>query len=141
MTTPASDSTPFSRKIILSLATKDVARARAFFTALGFTENKQFSGENCVCIVMSETISAMITTERQFTSLSPKPVCDTSKSLEVLISLTCRSRAEVDETIRKALAAGGSVFEDAEDHGSMYMHSFIDPDGHGWNLIHMQETA
>ncbi len=51
------------------------------------------------------------------------------------------SRAEVDETIAKALAAGGSVFEEAEDHGFMYAHSFIDPDGHGWNLIHMAETA
>jgi predicted lactoylglutathione lyase len=141
MTAQASTSTPFSRKIILTLATKDIGLARAFYTALGFTENEQFSGENCVCIVMSETISAMFMAESQFANFSPKPVCDTSKSLEVLISLTCRSRTEVDETIQKALTAGGSVFEDAEDHGAMYMHSFIDPDGHGWNLIHMEETA
>lgn len=134
-------SQPFTRKIIITLATKDVVRARAFYTSLGFTENEQFSGEHCVCIVMSETISAMIMAEAQFAGFSPKPACDTSKALEVLVSLTCRSRAEVDETIRKALDAGGSVFEDAEDHGSMYMHSFIDPDGHGWNLIHMAETA
>ena len=47
----------------------------------------------------------------------------------------------MDDLIRKALAAGGSVFEEAEDHGSMYAHSFLDPDGHGWNLIHLTETA
>jgi predicted lactoylglutathione lyase len=47
----------------------------------------------------------------------------------------------VDDLIAKALAAGGTTFEDAEDHGAMYAHSFLDPDGHGWNLIHMAEAG
>jgi predicted lactoylglutathione lyase len=129
-----------SRTIIIHLSTKDVPRARAFYTALGFAVNEQMSGETHVGIVISDTISAMFSEETTFASFSPKAVCDTSKYLEVLNCLTLGSRAEVDETIAKALAAGGTVFEEAEDHGFMYAHSFIDPDGHGWNLIHMAET-
>jgi predicted lactoylglutathione lyase len=131
---------PFFRKIITGLATKDVPAARAFYTALGFTVNEQMSGESSVCIVMSDTISAMFMAESDFNKFSPKPACDTSRNLEVLLSLTCGSRAEVDDLIQKALKSGGSTFEDAEDHGFMYAHSFIDPDGHGWNLIHVTET-
>lgn len=129
-----------NRTIILHFSTKDVPRARAFYTSLGFTVNEQVSRETCVFIVISDTISAMFSEESLFASFSPRGLCDTSKFLEVLTCLTCDSRTEVDELIQKALAAGGSTFEEAEDHGFMYQHSFLDPDGHGWNLIHMTET-
>ena len=120
-----------SRKIIINLSTKDVHRAQVFYTALGFTVNEQFSGETCVCIVISDTINAMFIAESFFATFSPRAICDTSKFLEVLNCLTCSSRAEVDDIIQKAVNAGGSVFEEAEDHGFMYQHSFLDPDGHG----------
>lgn len=128
-----------NRKIILHFSTRDVRRARAFYTALGFTVNEQLSGETSVGIVMSDTIQVMLTAEPVFLTFSPRGLCDTSKSLEVLSCLTCSSRAEVDDLIMRAVAAGGSTFEEAEDHGSMYCHSFLDPDGHGWNLMHMPE--
>ncbi len=129
-----------SRKIIINLSTKDVQKARAFYTALGFTVNEQCSGETCVCIVISDTIQAMFLVESFFSTLSPRALCDTSQFLEVLNCLSCTSRAEVDELIKRAVDAGGSTFEEAEDHGFMYQHSFLDPDGHGWNLVHMPET-
>jgi uncharacterized protein len=129
-----------NRKIILHFSTKDASGARAFYTALGFTVNEQSSGDTCVCIVISDTISAMFSEESLFSTFSPRAICDTSKFLEVLSCLTCSSRAEVDDMIQSAVAAGGSTFEEAEDHGFMYQHSFLDPDGHGWNLMHMPET-
>jgi len=129
-----------TRTIISHFATKDVPAARAFYTALGFTVDEQMSGETCVGIVLSDHIKVMFSEESTFAKFSPKAICDTSQCLEVLNCLTCASRAEVDELIAKALAAGGTTFEDAEDHGFMYAHSFIDPDGHGWNLIHVAET-
>jgi predicted lactoylglutathione lyase len=130
-----------NRKIILHFSTKDVPRARAFYIALGFTVNEQFSGEGCICIVLSDTISAMFSAESLFSTFSPRAICDTSKFLEVLTCLSCTSRAEVDDMIKRAVAAGGSTFEEAEDHGFMYQHSFLDPDGHGWNLMHMPEAS
>ncbi|HEY3855197.1 MAG TPA: glyoxalase/bleomycin resistance/extradiol dioxygenase family protein [Verrucomicrobiae bacterium] len=129
-----------SRKIVLHFSTKDVHRARAFYTALGFAVNDQLSGEKCVCIVIGDTIQAMFSEESFFATFSPRGICDTSKFVEVLNCLTCASRAEVDDLIKKATAAGGSIFEQAEDHGFMYAHSFIDPDGHAWNLMHIPEA-
>jgi predicted lactoylglutathione lyase len=47
----------------------------------------------------------------------------------------------VDDLVKRAVTAGGSTCEEAEDHGFMYQHSFLDLDGHGWNLFHTAETA
>ena len=128
------------RAIIVHLSTKDVPRARAFYMALGFTVNEGMSGEKHVGIVISETIQLMLSAESVFVTFSPRGLCDTSKSLEVLNCLQCSSRAEIDDLVRKAVAAGGTTVEEAEDHGFMYQHSFLDPDGHACNLFHMTET-
>lgn len=128
------------RAIFVHVSTKDLPRARAFYTALGFTINEGMSGEKHVCIVISETIQLMLSEEAVFATFSPRALCDTSKFLEVLNCLSCSSRAEVDDIVRKAVAAGGSTVEEAEDHGFMYQHSFLDPDGHAWNLFHVTET-
>jgi predicted lactoylglutathione lyase len=128
------------RAIFVHLSTKDVSRARAFYTALGFTVNEGMSGESHVCMIISETIHLMLSAESVFATFSPRAICDTSKALEVLNCLSCSSRVEVDDLVRKAVAAGGTTVEEAEDHGFMYQHSFLDPDGHAWNLFHATET-
>lgn len=128
-----------SRKIFVHLSTKDVSKAQAFYTALGFTRNEQFSGESHVCLVISDTIQLMLSAEPVFATFSPRAVCDTSKYLEVLNCLTCSSRAEVDDMVKKAVEAGGSTCEEAEDLGFMYQHSFLDLDGHAWNLFYAAE--
>lgn len=124
-------------KISINLPVADLARSRAFWKALGYTENPQFTGEGCGGIVISEEIQMMLMTHEMFVKFSPKAVCDTSKFNQVIFCLFCDSRKMVDDMVAKAVAAGGSVFEKAEDHGFMYSHSFIDPDGHGWGLAYM----
>jgi uncharacterized protein len=89
-----------SHKIVIHLSTKDVQKARAFYTALGFTPNEQFSGDTCADIVISDTIQIMLSSESVFSKFSPRAVCDTSKFLEVLNCLSCSSRAEVDTISR-----------------------------------------
>ncbi|MES2599028.1 MAG: VOC family protein [Verrucomicrobiota bacterium] len=130
-----------SRLIFITLPTKDLQRARAFYTALGFTENDKFSGDYCVGIIISDTIQLMLSLESFFATISPRELCDTSKFVSALHCLSCASRAEVDELVKKAVEAGGSTFEEAEDHGFMYQHSFLDPDGNGWALMHMPEMC
>ena len=76
-------------------------------------------------------------THSKFRQFAPKEVCDTSKAAEALFCLYCKSRQEVDDLVAKAVAAGGSTYDKAEDFGFMYTHSFVDPDGHGWGLFHM----
>ena len=79
----------------------------------------------------------MLGTHAKFREFTPKAICDTTQAVEVLINLSCESRQEVDDLVAKAVAAGGSTYDKAEDFGFMYTHSFVDPDGHGWGLFHM----
>src|SRR4029079_9279897 len=89
------------------------------------------------CVVISERIFVMLATHAKFREFTPKAICDTTQAVEVLINLSCETGQEVDELVAKAVAAGGSTYDKAEDFGFMYTHSFVDPDGHGWGLIHM----
>ncbi len=126
-----------NKQIFLNLPVADLARSKAFFQALGYALNPQFSGDGGACVVIGETISVMLATHAKFREFTPKAVCDTSKAVEVLISLSCDSREHVDELVAKALAAGGTTYDKPEDLGFMYSHSFVDPDGHGWGLFHI----
>ncbi len=83
----------------------------------------------------------MLLTEEKFKLFTPKAICDATKHTEVLIALSCRSRAEVDEQARVAVAAGGTIYSEPQDHGFMYSHGFQDLDGHIWELIFMEPNV
>jgi predicted lactoylglutathione lyase len=70
-----------------------------------------------------------------------RAICDATTTTEVLIALTCESRAKVDEMVSKAVSAGGTVHGTAKDHGFMYQHGFQDPDGHIWEPFYMDPDA
>jgi len=129
------------RKIFVNLPIKDMARSRAFFEALGFSFNPQFTNEQGACMVIAEDIYAMLLVEPFFQTFTKKPISDAKKSTEVLVCLSCESRAEVDELVKKALAAGGSAPNAPQDHGFMYGHGFEDLDGHVWELAWMDPQA
>lgn len=128
-------------QVFLTLAVADLQKSVAFFNALGFAKNEAFSDSTAACIVIHDTIAVMLGTHEKFQQFTPKAVCDTSKAVEVLISLRCDSRALVDELVAKALAAGGTTYDEPEDLGFMYSHSFVDLDGHGWGVLHMNTSA
>lgn len=123
--------------IFINLPVADLPRAMVFYQALGYKPNPQFTSDTAGCIVISEVIHLMLLTHAKFREFSPKAICDTSTSLQALFALSCESRAKVDALVANAKAAGGTVFEEARDHGFMYEHSFLDPDGHGWGPFHM----
>jgi predicted lactoylglutathione lyase len=128
-------------QICLNLPVADLPKSKAFFKALGFSENPHVTGDTGAMIVISDSIAVMLATHAKFREFTPKAVCDTSKAVEVLFNLSCESRLEVDSLVAKALAAGGSTYDKPEDLGFMYSHSFVDPDGHGWGLFHMSATS
>ena len=129
-------------QIFVNLPVKNLDKSVAFFTALGYTFNPQFTDKNATCMVVSEDhIYVMLLVEAYFKTFTPKSIADASKSTEVLVCLSCESRAEVDEMVRKAVAAGGTTPTKAQDHGFMYQHGFEDLDGHLWELIYMDKNA
>jgi len=129
------------QQLFFNLPVTDLPRSMAFFTALGFSADPRFAAEGGGCIVVNDTIRVMLLSHARFRDFTPKEVCDTSKAVEVLISLACDTRERVDDLVARALAAGGTTYDEPEDLGFMYSHSFVDPDGHGWGLLHMAAPA
>lgn len=128
-------------KIFVNLPVKNLKKSIEFFTKLGYTFNAQFTDETATCMIVSEDIFVMLLTEEKFKTFTPKPVCDATKSTEVLVALSSESRQNVDELVSKAVAAGGSTYNQPQDHGFMYAHGFQDLDGHIWEIIFMEPSA
>jgi predicted lactoylglutathione lyase len=128
-------------KIFVNLPVKDLNRSVAFFTRLGFKFNAQFTDETATCMIVSEDIFVMLLTHAKFKSFTPKAICDATTSTEVLVCLSAESRDNVNEMVRKAVAAGGTTYNEPQDHGFMYGHGFQDPDGHIWELVYMEPSA
>jgi predicted lactoylglutathione lyase len=121
-------------KIFVNLPVKDLQKSMAFFTSLGFSINKQFTDENAACLVISDAIYAMLLTEKFFKTFMKKEIADTTKSIEVINAIMLDNRAAVDELAEKAFKAGAGKLRDPEDTGFMYGRSFIDLDGHHWEI-------
>ncbi|MEG4120764.1 VOC family protein [Microcoleus sp. N9_B4] len=128
-------------KIFVNLPVKNLDRSVEFFTKLGFSFNAQFTDETATCMVVSEDIFVMLLTEAKFKEFTPNAICDATKSTEVLICLSSESREEVDKMISKAVAAGGTTYNEPKDYGFMYGHGFQDLDGHIWETMFMEPSA
>ena len=128
--------------IFVNLPVKDLQRSIDFYTALGYTVNQQFTNEKAACLVISDTIYAMLLTEPFFQGFIPgKEIADTTKTKEVLVCLSAESKEAVNSLADKALASGGSPFRAPDDHGFMFSRSFEDPDGHVWEVVWMDPAA
>jgi predicted lactoylglutathione lyase len=128
-------------KIFVNLPVKDLDKSVEFFTRLGYTFNAQFTDETATCMIVSDDIFVMLLTEAKFQSFTPNPICDARRNTEVLIALSCESRSHVREMVEKAVAAGGTTYNDEQDHGFMLQHGYQDLDGHIWELFHMEPSA
>jgi uncharacterized protein len=126
-----------SRKIFVNLPVRDLKRSMGFFSKLGFGFNQQFTDDKAACMILSEEGYVMLLQEPFFKTFTKRQICDTSSQVEGLFALSCNSRADVDELVEKAVAAGGKHAMDRQDRGFMYGWSFLDLDGHQWELIWM----
>lgn len=128
-------------KIFVNLPVNDLRKSIAFYTELGYSFNPQFTDETATCMIISENIYAMLLTHTKFKSFTTKEICNTKKYTGALISLSCEKRAQVDELVGKAIAAGGTTSSEPTDYGFMYQHDYEDLDGNGWGLFWMDPSA
>ena len=119
-------------KIFVNLPVKDLKKSIEFFTKLGYTFNAQFTDDTATCMIVGEDIFVMLLTEAKFKSFTPKPICDATKSTEVLVALSCENRQQVDEMVRKAVAAGGTTYKEPQDHG---FHVWARVPGSRWSHL------
>jgi predicted lactoylglutathione lyase len=130
------------RQIFVNLPIKNMEKSQAFFRALGFDFNPQFTNEQGACLVIEkDSIYAMLLVEPFFQTFIKKTIADAHKTTEVLVCISCDSRAEVDAMVKNALGAGGKPHGTPQDHGFMYMHGFEDLDGHLWEVMWMNPGA
>jgi predicted lactoylglutathione lyase len=129
------------RTIFVNLPVADRDRAEAFYTALGFRLDEQFSDDSCASFRIEENIAVMLLDRERFADFVTGRVGDPAQATTVLNCLSAGSRAEVDEMLSTALGAGGKPWQPAQDHGSMYGCSFADPDGNVWEVMWMDPAS
>ncbi|MGZ4596984.1 MAG: VOC family protein [Actinomycetes bacterium] len=127
------------RMIFVNLPVRDLAASKSFFTRLGFDFNPEFSDDAAACLVVERNIFVMLLASDRFQDFIVGQISDATSATEVLTCLSADSRHQVDETVAKALAAGGKPWKPILEEGPMYGGSFQDLDGHVWELMYMEQ--
>ncbi|MEN9660772.1 MAG: hypothetical protein RLZZ443_701 [Actinomycetota bacterium] len=122
--------------IFVNLPIENLKNSVAFFTALGFKFNEQFTDEESTCMIVAENIYVMLLEKRKFSSFTSRKIAD-KDTTEVTLSFSCSSADEVRSLSEKAFELGAKRVNDPEDHGFMFSWGFEDLDGHMWDLFWM----
>lgn len=128
-------------KLFVNIPVADLQRSIEFFEALGFTFNTQFTDATATCMLVGEDAYFMLLVRDRFAGFARRPVGDPSRETSALYAISVASRAEVDQMVRRAIAAGGAHATEPQDHGFMYQWSFYDLDGHHWEVFWMDPAA
>lgn len=124
--------------IFVNLPVTDLSKSIAFYRAIGFSQNTQFSDETSACMVLSDTISVMLLTHSKWQSFTKRTISDAKKSAQMLLALSRNSKAEVDSMVENGSKTGGVADPNpVQDLGFMYGRSLEDPDGHIWETFWM----
>ena len=128
--------------IFVNLPVADLRRSMAFYEAIGFTNEPNFTNEQAACMKLSDTIFVMLLTHPFWKTFTDKAIPDARTSAQLMLAISRDSRAEVDAIVDKAGAAGGKPdCNPKQDYGFMYGRSFEDPDGHIWEPNWMDMEA
>ena len=126
-----------TKQIFINLVVKDLEKSMNFYTALGFTNNPQFSDDAGKCMVWSENIFVMLLTHEKFATFATKPIADTKSNIAGLFSLSVESIDNINAIITSGLKAGGTEPSEMKDYGFMQQRTIEDFDGHTWEIFHM----
>jgi predicted lactoylglutathione lyase len=128
--------------IFINLPVNDLGRSKAFYEAVGATNNPGFTDETAACMVLSETIHVMLLTHEKWRQFTDRPIVDAHQQAQVLLCVSEESREAVSAIVDKATAAGGKADPTpTQDYGFMFGRSFEDPDGHIWEVMWMDPNA
>lgn len=128
--------------MFVNLPVTDLERAKAFYTALGFTINPQFTDHNAACVVVEEGHSYfMILVREYFQTFTDLPLGDPKTSPATSTAIFLDTREAVDAAVTDGLAAGGAEERPAADYGFMYQRQLTDPDGNILEFGYMEQAA
>jgi catechol 2,3-dioxygenase-like lactoylglutathione lyase family enzyme len=121
------------RVTVVTLGVRDLARARRFYEALGWSTGAA-PGDDVVFFQAADMVLALWDRARL---AQDSCVSDAPGWGGVTLALNVGSPAEVDSVTEEARAAGARIGrEPAETFWGGYSSVFIDPDGHPWEIAH-----
>jgi predicted lactoylglutathione lyase len=127
-----------SKMIFVNLPVADLPKSKAFYEALGFTNNPQFTNERAAAMMWSDTIVVMLLRHEFWQTFTTKAIPDAHTSAQVALAIIMDDRTAVDAMVETAAQAGGKADGNpSQDHGFMYQRTFEDPDGHTWEPFWM----
>ena len=130
-----------AKQIFVNLPIGSLKASMAFYDALGFKNNPQFTNDDAACMVYSDTIYVMLHSHGSWRRFTQRPIPPSSSS-EVMLALSVDSIQEVDTMNDIATANGGTAdINPKQDLGFMYSRAFTDPDGHIWEPFWMDPKA
>ncbi|EER58864.1 conserved hypothetical protein [Acidovorax delafieldii 2AN] len=129
------------KQIFVNLPIDNMARSQAFFRALGYAFNPEFTNDQGACMVVGENLYVMLLVKEFYQTFTSKAIADARTTSEVLVCFSCSNREEVDTLVAKAVAAGATTPRPVQDLGFMYSRSFDDLDGHTWEFVHMADAS
>ncbi|WP_239256809.1 VOC family protein [Listeria ilorinensis] len=125
----------------VNLPIQDLDETMAFYRALGFEFNMDFSDEKAACLILNESTFLMLLTEPFFKTFTRKEVADFSAQTGNIISLTFSSKEEVDQIYEAAVSHGAEKAMEPQGDDFMYYLSFYDPNGHLFEIMTMHTPS
>ncbi|WMY07591.1 VOC family protein [Paraburkholderia phenoliruptrix] len=130
-----------TKSIFVNLPVADLQKSKAFYEALGFKNNPQFTDDTAACMVWSESIFVMLLTHAKWQTFTSRPLPQSGSS-EVMLALTCDSKEAVDRMNDAAVECGGTAdINPKQDLGFMYSRALADLDDHVWEAVWMDPAA
>src|SRR3546814_13890459 len=124
--TPNTPDTP--RMIFVNLPVADLEKSKAFYSALGFTNEPRFTDDTAAAMVWSDTIFVMILTHDKWKSFTDRSIPPATSS-EVSLARALGSCEAVAAMIAAAAAKRGTAaVTPVQDHGVMSGPGLRDPD-------------
>ncbi len=127
-------------QIFINLPVANVDKSMAFYSALGFSNNPNFSDETAKCMVWNDSIMLMIMTHDKFKTFTTKPIADTKNTLAALLSVSVDGVDRINEIVNNGIMAGGTEPSPFKDYGFMQQRTIEDFDGHTWEIFCMDLT-
>ena len=121
------------RVSLITLGVRDLARARAFYEALGWTTRAAPEDD----VVFFQAGGMVVALWDRARLAEDSGVEDSGGWGGATLAHNVREPAEVDAVTEEARAAGADIVrEPAENFWGGYSAAFTDPDGHPWEVAH-----
>lgn len=126
-----------TKSIYINLIVKDLARATAFYEAIGCVKNPTFSNEVATAMMWSDEIVFMLLTEGFALNFNDgKEIANQKKTVSAFYALGMESKEAVDAFCKNATTAGGRVYINTfnQEVASDFMYTFEVEDLDGYIL-------